>query len=60
MAEILKLVAVLSPAVLIGVIGLFCGSRFVDRKLRYGHETDPSRPIILQIDERKVKTKQIA
>jgi Flp pilus assembly protein TadG len=60
MAELLKILAIVSPAVMITIFGIVCGGRFVDRRLRVQDTSaEASLPISLHIDDEKVKIKQL-
>jgi hypothetical protein len=61
MTELFKVFAIVAPAFFVGMIGVFCGGRFVDRKFRAPQAAvDPSKPIVIRLDRASVKVKQAA
>ncbi len=59
MADFLRVLLVLGPALVVGVVGFVVGPRYIDRKFRLNNERNPNAPIVLRIDPSMVKKKEL-
>ena len=58
MTEFVKILIIVGPALLVGVLGTMAGTRFVDRKFRINAmASDPTRPVLVRLDEGTIKPK---